>query len=39
MNVLADFELRLQPVVSLTKGPKRSFKAQREAIPHRVQTD
>jgi alpha-amylase len=39
MNVLADFELRLQPVGSLTTGPKRSFKAQREAIPHRVQTD
>ena len=39
MNVLADFELRLETTASLPPALRRSFKIQREAIPHRVQTD
>lgn len=39
MNVLADFELRLKSRAPADSLPRRQFKAQREAMPHRVQTD
>lgn len=39
MNVLADFELRIKSSASAVSVPRRQFKAQHEAMPHRVQTD
>lgn len=39
MNVLADFELRLKSYQSSVSSQRRQFTLQRQAVPHRAQTD